>query len=124
MYKQNSEIKFILVKLKDSETHETKVSYVEAWDGMECIGISDSMDEAVISVNNYILNQNYIENNIDWEKIPIDTKVLVSNDGETWYHRHFGGTQDGSPTVYADGKTSWTKIGKPLKYMFIKLAEE
>ena len=53
MYKQNSEIKFILVKLKDSETHKTETSYIEAWDGMECIGISDSMDEAIALVNNY-----------------------------------------------------------------------
>lgn len=53
MNKQKSEIKFILVKLKDSETHKTKISYIEVWDGMKCIGIGDSMDEAITLANNY-----------------------------------------------------------------------
>lgn len=123
MYLENSEIKFIYAKGRNSETNEIETSYIKVFDGMECIGLSSSMNGALTLVDNYMSEYNYI-NEVDWEKIPIDTKVLVSNDGETWYHRHFGGTQDGSPTVYADGKTSWTKIGKPLKYMFIKLVEE
>lgn len=46
---------------------------------------------------------------IDWSKIPADTKVLVSDDGNTWVRRYFAGVDEiGLPTVYPYGCTSWS----------------
>ena len=36
----------------------------------------------------YIVNEEF-EEVIDWSKIPVDTKVLVSKDGENWLRRYF-----------------------------------
>lgn len=57
-------------------------------------------------------NSEYIEKPVDpgWA---VDTKVLVSNDGENWCKRHYAGfNSDSSEQPYKawmDGKTEWTK---------------
>lgn len=39
---------------------------------------------------------------------PIDTKVLVSVNGEYWTKRHYAGFKDGKHYAWSVGKTSWT----------------
>lgn len=48
---------------------------------------------------------------IDWSRVPIDTKVLVS-DSETgpWFAAHFAKTLNGLIVVFSFGKTSWTAL--------------
>jgi hypothetical protein len=69
----------------------------------------------------------YKEPGIDWSKVPIDTPVLVSEDGEHWYHRYFAGTNaNNKALVYANGMTSWTAktaISEPEQWLYIKLAK-
>ena len=69
----------------------------------------------------------YKEPEVDWSKVPIDTPVLVSEDGEHWYHRYFAGTNaDNKALVYANGMTRWaakTAISGPEQWLYIKLAE-
>lgn len=49
----------------------------------------------------------YKESEVEWNKAPIDTPVLVSNNGEKWYRRYFAGVNDeGKPLVFPDGRTS------------------
>lgn len=44
-----------------------------------------------------------------WEDFKIDDPVLVSDDGECWYKRHFAGIGcNGRPTAFNDGATSFT----------------
>lgn len=38
----------------------------------------------------------------------IDTKVLVSENGEYWTKRHYAGFKDGKHYAWSVGKTSWT----------------
>lgn len=49
------------------------------------------------------------EETIDWDKVPVDTKVFVrdSENGE-WYKRHFAKYEDGKVYVWDDGKTSFS----------------
>ena len=54
MYKQISELKFFIAKNKDNNTHKTKAAWIEIWDGMEQIGLSDSMRGALDFVNSYL----------------------------------------------------------------------
>lgn len=69
----------------------------------------------------------YKESEVDWNKVPIDTPVLVSNNGETWYRRYFAGVNDeGKPFVFPDGRTSWSNARcscMRISYKYIELAE-
>ena len=71
------------------------------------------------------LNAEYQEPSVDWSKVPIDTPVLVSDDGEKWHKRYYAGMgDDGDPKVYSFGQTSWsgTDVSR-ISYEFMKLAE-
>lgn len=48
-------------------------------------------------------------NQIDWSKIPVNTKVLVKNseNGE-WNRRYFAGFINGEVTTFSNGMTSWS----------------
>lgn len=69
----------------------------------------------------------YKEPEIDWSKVPIDTPVLVSNNGEKWYCRYFASVDDeGKPLVFPDGRTSWSNARCSrmwTSYKYIELAE-
>ena len=47
---------------------------------------------------------------IDWSKVPVDTKVLVSEDGKEWSRRHFAKYEDGKVYCFNDGYTSFTIV--------------
>lgn len=72
-------------------------------------------------------DEEYIEPVNDWSNIPIDTKVLVSDNGEFWYNYYFAGVdKEGRPRVWHDGATSWSIRGLPKRntYKYTKLVEE
>lgn len=56
------------------------------------------------------------EENIDWAKVPVDTKVLVSDNGNTWYKRHFAKYENGSVHVFPDGRSSFTTEESDIIY--------
>ena len=47
---------------------------------------------------------------VDWSWVPVDTKVLVSDDGKEWYRRHFAKYEDGKVYCFNDGYTSFTIV--------------
>lgn len=65
---------------------------------------------------------------IDWSKIPVDTKVLVKNDenGE-WNKRYFAGFINGEVTTFSNGMTSWStsRPNNPIlvSWKYAKLVE-
>ena len=68
--------------------------------------------------------ENDIKNpEIDWSKVEVDTKVLVSDDGEEWHKRHFARYEEGIVYVWGYGATSWTTRITPC-CPYAKLAEE
>ena len=71
------------------------------------------------------LNAEYQEPSVDWSKVPIDTPVLASADGKSWYRRHYAGTDaKGNPKVYLSGHTSWSTTNKIyISPEFVRLAE-
>ena len=71
------------------------------------------------------LNAEYQEPPVDWSKVPIDTPVLVSIDGEHWIRQYFAGIgDDGTPETFHAGATSWSNcIIDHCYYKYIKLAE-
>lgn len=58
--------------------------------------------------------------NVDWSKVQVDTKILVSEDGKDWYRRYFAKYENGSVHVFPDGRSSFTTevsdIIYPWKY--------
>ena len=64
--------------------------------------------------------------NVDWSKVPVDTKVLVSDNGDTWYKRHFAKYENGSVHVFPDGRSSFTTEVSDIIYpwKYAKLYEE
>jgi hypothetical protein len=70
------------------------------------------------------LNAEYQGPPVDWSKVPIDTPVLASSDGERWYRRYFAGVRDGKPEAYDVGATSWSVDGnRTCVWKYMKLAE-
>ena len=51
----------------------------------------------------------YVEPEVDWNKVPVDTPVLVrNNESDIWYNRHFAYFEDGKVFAYDFGATSWS----------------
>ena len=68
---------------------------------------------------------------VDWSKIPVDTKILVSEDGKDWYRRHFVKYENGIIYAFPDGLSSFTACYKPecgyrrvCAWKYAKLYEE
>lgn len=69
------------------------------------------------------LNAEYQEPPVDWNKVPIDTPVLVRDTRDGWIKRHFAGIdENGCLLAFTGGGTSWSTEDKaPWEQM--KLAE-
>lgn len=63
---------------------------------------------------------------IDWSKVPVDTKVLVSSDGKDWYRRHFAEYKDGKVYCFDSGATSFSvdRDSYISAWEYVKLYEE
>ena len=51
--------------------------------------------------------------NVDWSKVQVDTKILVSEDGKDWYRRYFAKYENGFIYAFPDGLSSFTASYKP-----------
>lgn len=70
------------------------------------------------------LDAEYQEPPVDWSKVPIDTPVLASLDGERWYRRYFSGVRDGKPETYDSGATLWSvDDNRTCAWNYMRLAE-
>ena len=50
-----------------------------------------------------------VEDKIDWNKVEVDTKVLVRDRPyNEWLKRHFAKYENGKVYVFNDGRTSWS----------------
>lgn len=62
---------------------------------------------------------------IDWSKVAVDTKILVSNDDIRWYHAHFAMFENDTIYSFNDGTTSFTYNYTGLvSWQYVKLYEE
>lgn len=74
-------------------------------------------------------NAEYIEPQIDWSKVPVDTPILVKDiKNDEWRHRHFAKFEDGVVYAWRAGCTSWSKSyydeDDYLSWKYAKLAED
>ena len=62
---------------------------------------------------------------IDWSKVAVDTKILVSNDGDVWYHAHFAKFENDKIYSFANGTTSFSYNYRELvQWRYAKLYKE
>ena len=62
---------------------------------------------------------------VDWSKVPVDTKILVSEDGKDWCRRYFAKYEGGRVYAFYDGTTSFTGSSENLLgWAYAKLYEE
>lgn len=62
---------------------------------------------------------------IDWSKLEVDTKILVSFDNEKWYKRYFAKFEDGKIYTFANGTTSFSYNYRELvPWQYAKLYKE
>lgn len=81
-------------------------------------------DSEVVSIISEIINTLKIkaEPKVNCSKVPIDTPILVSNDGLNWHNRHFAKFRFDSVFAWDDGATSWTTC-KVTKWKYVRLKE-
>ena len=79
--------------------------------------LKDEKTQEVIEDNlslDEILQMEFVEIvDVDWSKVPVDTKILVSEDGEDWYRRYFAKYEGGIIYAFPDGLSSFTARYKP-----------
>ena len=63
---------------------------------------------------------------IDWSKIPVDTKLLVSKDGENWLRRYFAKYEDDKIYFFSCGASSYSvdDISNVLSWEYVKLYQK
>ena len=60
--------------------------------------------------------------NVDWSKVEVDTKILVSNDDVRWYRAHFAKFENNTIYSFSNGTTSFTyeySAFEPWKYAIL-----
>ena len=128
------------IKFKSGSTYIDSNGYkwVVTGDGKELrrlVNINKSTHSAEMFSDFYetydIVNMDF-EPYIDWEKVPVDTKVLVRDSKKAdWEKRHFSHYVKDAIFKYAcytGGRTSWTDEGislpENMQWKYCKLAEE
>lgn len=123
-YKDELIKKAILETAMAIDTHTNKV--------VDCIDIDCEDCKFNISNNGCAmekwLNSEYVEpekEEVDWSKVPIDTKILVSDDEINWYRRYFAGIDKytNERLAWADGATSWANRST-MPWKHVKLYKE
>ena len=63
---------------------------------------------------------------VDWSKVQVDTKILVSEDGKDWYRRYFAKYENGFIYAFPDGLSSFTAEESDIIYpwKYAKLCEK
>lgn len=98
---------------------------VENFNGV--LELKDFNNGATIEEGVYLIDiiNGEFERVIDWSKIPVDAKVLVSNNGNTWNKRHFAKYEGGHIYTFRNGFSSFTTEKDDVyKWDYAKLYEE
>lgn len=70
----------------------------------------------------------YVEPQIDWSKVPVDTPILVKDDeSDGWLRRYFAKYENNCVYAWDGGADSWSaenKISNTCDWQYAKLAED
>lgn len=69
-------------------------------------------------------NSEYVEPQVDWSKVAVDTPILVSTtEDSAWAPRYFAKYENGRVYAWSNGSTSWSAEGTMCVWEFAKLAK-
>ena len=108
------------------DKNTNKVERCKIFDCEDCLFSSEYNKKAPcgITTAKWLVSE-YIEPKVNWSEIPIDTPVLVSDDGVNWERRYFvRKPAEAMFGVYSNGATSWSADGYVAWYRYAKLANE
>ena len=91
--------------------------------GKECSNIGCGYCHMLMSI--WFMDE-YKEPEVDWSKVPVDTKIYIKNfEGEMWDRRHFAKYENGRVYAWSGGGTSWSCEEQEMAdWEYAKLAEE
>nr|DAF74891.1 MAG TPA: hypothetical protein [Caudoviricetes sp.] len=61
---------------------------------------------------------------VDWTKVEVDTKILVSEDGDVWYKKYFAKYENDKVYTFIGGATSFSSGGYFISWKYAKLYKE
>lgn len=61
---------------------------------------------------------------VDWSKVEVDTKILVSDDGDVWRKRYFAKYENDKVCAFVGGATSFSNRGSYISWKYAKLYME
>ena len=96
------------IYIDDVEKRKWKVGQIEdlnIYDLFDC-DYYDTINSFNLRISE--LAEMNFEEDIDWSKVPVDTKIIISNDNKDWNRRHFAKYENGRVYTWAWGKTSFT----------------
>lgn len=84
---------------------------------------------SIAVLSELLKDRNYIKiseqlNVVDWSNLPVDTKVMVSYDGENWYNNHFAKYENGTVYTWIGGGTSWSTSSVNGDWKYAELANK
>lgn len=66
----------------------------------------------------------YIEPEVDWSKVVVDTPILVRNSTDNdWLKRYFAKYENGRIYAFIERGTSWSSEGRYLSWNYARLEE-
>lgn len=92
--------------------------------GKGCLDVNCAYCRILMSV--WLMDE-YKEPEVDWSKIPVDTKIYVKdNIYDNWTKRYFARYEKGKIYAWNSGYTSWSAYGEDdaTYWKYAKLAEE
>ena len=107
--------------LVDKEGHHTNLKYFNndlsnrLYDEIEITKVYDLNEYAFSSLRFSTTSRELLwerKDEVDWNKVEVDTKVLVRNNpDDEWVKGYFAKYEDSKVYVFKEGKTSWSNEG-------------
>lgn len=89
-----------------------------------CTYSNTTFDKIMILTMLWLDEEYQDQEEVDWSKVNVDTPILVSTDGQIWYHRYFAEYYDETVYAFQEGTTSWTNTSNvSTEWEYAKLAE-
>lgn len=117
-------------KYKDLLINEVSLRIGVTKNGLPCscakMDCADCIADCIVCHNaiQKWLQEEYVEQKVDWSKVETDTKILV-RDSEVapWKPRHFACFKDGNVFSYRGGASSFTADNDITPWKYAKLYE-
>lgn len=92
--------------------------------GQDCLNTNARCSDLILY--NWLEAEHLSDKAVDWSKITVDTKVMVSHDGVNWRKAYFSRYENNKVFVFNAGRTSWNKLdcNSEIFYEYVKLVEE